>query len=53
LDAHGEVLEAIRMRRNARNARVGMQALLDIATADLLRLSETGSSGISTGIRAT
>jgi DNA-binding FadR family transcriptional regulator len=39
LAAHGEVLEAIRMRR-AEEARARMQALLGIATEDILRLSE-------------
>jgi DNA-binding FadR family transcriptional regulator len=38
LAAHGEVLEAIRMRR-ADEARQRMQSLLDIATEDLLRIS--------------
>jgi len=42
LAAHGEVVEAIRMRK-ASDARARMQALLDIATEDLLRLSEDGS----------
>jgi DNA-binding FadR family transcriptional regulator len=42
LEAHGEVLEAIRLRK-AREARSRMQALLDIATTDLLRLTQTGS----------
>jgi DNA-binding FadR family transcriptional regulator len=51
LDAHGEVLEAIRMRK-ARDARIRMQALLDIATADLLRLSKTGSTTTPAATRA-
>ncbi len=38
LAAHGEVVEAIRMRKGE-EARVRMQALLGIATQDLLRLS--------------
>jgi DNA-binding FadR family transcriptional regulator len=42
LAAHGEVLEAIRMRQ-ADDARRRMEALLAIATEDLLRLSEGGS----------
>ncbi len=42
LAAHGEVIEAIRIRK-AHDARVRMQALLDIATEDLLRLSEPSS----------
>jgi DNA-binding FadR family transcriptional regulator len=41
LAAHGEVLEAIRMRRSE-DARARMQALLGIATEDLLRISEGG-----------
>ena len=44
LAAHGEVLEAIRMRRGA-DARLRMQALLGIATEDLLRLSQGAPSG--------
>jgi len=43
LAAHGEVLEAIRIRRGD-EARTRMQALLGIATEDLLRISEVGSS---------
>lgn len=43
LAAHGEVLEAIRMRR-AREARSRMKALLGIATADLMRISEGGAT---------
>lgn len=42
LAAHGEVLEAIRMRRSE-DARTRMQALLGIATEDLLRISEGGA----------
>ena len=42
LAAHGEVVEAIRMRKGE-EARVRMQALLGIATQDLLRISEAGS----------
>ena len=42
LTAHGEVLEAIRMRRAA-DARLRMQALLGIASEDILRISETGA----------
>ncbi|HMN87660.1 MAG TPA: FadR/GntR family transcriptional regulator [Bauldia sp.] len=41
LDAHGGVLEAIRMRRSA-DARTRMQALLGIASEDILRISEAG-----------
>jgi GntR family transcriptional regulator, galactonate operon transcriptional repressor len=43
LTAHGDVLEAIRMRRAA-DASLRMEALLGIATEDLLRFSEGGSS---------
>jgi DNA-binding FadR family transcriptional regulator len=41
LAAHGEVLEAIRMRR-AEDARARMEALLGIASEDLLRIAERG-----------
>jgi DNA-binding FadR family transcriptional regulator len=41
LAAHGEVLEAIRMRR-ADEARARMEALLGIASEDLLRIAERG-----------
>jgi len=43
LAAHGEVLEAIRMRQPD-VARSRMQALLGIATEDLMRLAEAGST---------
>ena len=43
LAAHGEVLEAIRMRR-ADDARARMQALLGIATEDLMRIAEGGAA---------
>jgi GntR family transcriptional regulator, galactonate operon transcriptional repressor len=43
LAAHGEVVEAIRMRQGE-EARLRMQALLGIATQDLLRLSQGGAS---------
>lgn len=42
LAAHGQVLEAIRMRQSE-EARMRMQALLSIATEDLLRISEGGT----------
>jgi DNA-binding FadR family transcriptional regulator len=42
LAAHGEVLEAIRMRR-ADEARRRMEALLGIATEDIMRLAEGGT----------
>lgn len=42
LVGHGEVLEAIRMRR-ASAARGRMQDLLENATADLVRISEGGA----------
>lgn len=43
LAAHGEVLEAIRMRQPD-VARTRMQALLGIATEDLMRVANAGSS---------
>ncbi|MFO1055346.1 MAG: FadR/GntR family transcriptional regulator [Dongiaceae bacterium] len=44
LAAHGEVLEAIRLRR-ADDARARMQALLGIASEDLLRIAAGGRAG--------
>jgi DNA-binding FadR family transcriptional regulator len=44
LAAHGEVLEAIRLRR-AEDARARMQALLGIASEDLLRIAAAGRAG--------
>lgn len=41
LELHGEVLDAIRMRQPDRASAV-MMSLLDIATADLAKLTETG-----------
>lgn len=51
LAAHGEVLEAIRMRR-ADDASLRMEALLGMATEDLLRISEGRSSVASRRVKS-
>ena len=48
LAAHGEVFEAIRMR-HADVARSRMQALLGIATEDLMRIADAGASATKRG----
>jgi DNA-binding FadR family transcriptional regulator len=50
LAAHGEVLEAIRMR-HADIARARMQALLGIATEDLMRIADAGAPAAKRSVR--
>jgi DNA-binding FadR family transcriptional regulator len=50
LAAHGEVFEAIRMR-DAKVARSRMQALLGIATEDLIRIADAGAAPTRRGAR--